>query len=286
MFDATDNTYIIDPENAAEMARLVNLDRTVTRAMGGPLAALPELPRDSAVLDLACGPGGWVLDVAYECPDLDVAGVDISQTMIAYANARARSEGRSNASFGVMDIAQTPLDFSDESFSLINARLLVSSLRQERWQPLVQECFRLLQPGGVLRLTETESAGSTNSPSFEHLTELLGLAFRKADYGFLLPGRLHPPVITHLLGFFLRKAGFTQIACKAHIIDSSAGTQNWSGFYQNTLVLFRVVQPFIVKAGIASSEEIERLYQQMQIEMNSDDFCCVWTFVSFWGVKP
>ncbi len=31
------------------------------------------------VLDLACGPGGWAIDVARAYPNIDVMGVDISQ---------------------------------------------------------------------------------------------------------------------------------------------------------------------------------------------------------------
>lgn len=285
MEDSTTNSYLIDPENAAEMARLINLDHFTTRAMGGPLAGLPELPRGASVLDLACGPGGWVLDVAYERPDLDVAGVDISNTMISYANARARSEGRSNASFGVMDITQT-LDFTESSFALINGRLLVGFLSREGWPQLVQAVFRLVQPGGVFRLTETESAGSTNSPAFEQLAEFLGLAFTKAGYGFGLPERPRSPTITHRLSTFLRNAGFTQISGRAHLIDFSAGTPAWAEFYQNSLVLFRVTQPLLVNTGVVSLQEIERLYQQMQIEMCSDEFCGIWTYVSFWGIKP
>ncbi len=282
--DAT-NAYMIDPENAAEMARLINLDYFTTRAMGGPFMDLPELPEGGAVLDLACGPGGWVLDAAYERPELDIAGVDISQTMISYAHARARSEGRLNASFGVMDVTQA-LDFTERSFSLINGRLLVGFLSREGWPKLIQQVFQLLLPGGVLRLTETESAGSTNSPAFEELAELLNKAFTKAGYGFALPERPRSPVITHKLGTFLRKAGFTQIAGRAHVIDFSAGMPAWSEFYQNSLVLFRVTQPLLVKTGVASLEEVARLYQQMQIEMNQDEFCGIWTYVSFWGVKP
>ena len=55
------NTYILDPESPPEMARLIDLDRVVTKAMGGPLAGIPDLPSEAKVLDVACGPGGWVM---------------------------------------------------------------------------------------------------------------------------------------------------------------------------------------------------------------------------------
>jgi len=101
-----ENTYIFDTESALEMARLINQERMITTAMGGALSGVPELPTQAHVLDLGCGPGGWALDVAFIYPDAKVAGIDISQTMIGYANARAHAQLLTNASFGVMDIRE------------------------------------------------------------------------------------------------------------------------------------------------------------------------------------
>src|SRR5690242_21921720 len=122
------------PDTAVEVARLINLDRLLTTAMGGILPGLLEtdLPNLHTVLDLGCGPGSWVLDVAFAHPECEVAGVDVRQTMVEYAWARARSQRLSNASFGVMDITQ-PLDFSDNTFDLINARFLAGVIHSEAW---------------------------------------------------------------------------------------------------------------------------------------------------------
>jgi SAM-dependent methyltransferase len=115
------NGYVIDAESPTEMARLINLDRFIIKGMGGALAGVP-LEGLNKVLDLACGPGGWTLNVAYALPDAEVAGVDISKTMIDYARARATSQGIANASFERMNIAEG-LDFSDNTFDLMYAHL-------------------------------------------------------------------------------------------------------------------------------------------------------------------
>src|SRR5438094_299726 len=123
------NTQLHYLDSGVEIARLINLDRMTTTAMGGVFAGLPEtdLPQLHNVLDLGCGPGSWVLDVAFAYPGCEVAGVDICQTMIEYAWARAHTQLLSNASFGVMDITQ-PLDFSDNTFDLVSARFLAGVL--------------------------------------------------------------------------------------------------------------------------------------------------------------
>ncbi len=154
------NTYIFDPEDATEMVRLIHQDRVITQGMGGPLTGLPELAETAQVLDLCCGPGGWVLDVAFAHPEMEVAGIDISRIMIDYANARARTQQLPNASFGVMNILE-PLDFSENSFDFVNARFLTGVIHREKWLDVLHECYRITRPGGLIRFTEGDLVGLT-----------------------------------------------------------------------------------------------------------------------------
>src|SRR5690348_17634887 len=116
MSDEQYNSYVIDAESAAEMARLMRQDQAMTAGMGGPLTEI-DLSEVQSVLDLACGPGGWPLELAYTYSDMEIVGVDISERMIAYAQSQAQVQQRSNISFHVMDILK-PLDFPDNSFDL------------------------------------------------------------------------------------------------------------------------------------------------------------------------
>ncbi len=144
------NSYVFDPESPTEMARLINQSRMTTQAMGGPLSGITDPSLLHNILDLGSGPGGWSLDVAFALPDSEVEGVDISRTMVDYARARARTQQLSNASFNIMDITQ-PLQFPDASFDLVNTRFLFSVLKRDAWSPFLNECTRVLRPGGILR---------------------------------------------------------------------------------------------------------------------------------------
>ncbi len=67
-FDAADhddlNKYVIDLENAMEMARLLNQDILITQLMGGLFAERTDKLEDiDAILDIASGPGGWCLEL-------------------------------------------------------------------------------------------------------------------------------------------------------------------------------------------------------------------------------
>lgn len=118
------SSYILDAENAAEMGRLTKQDRLITAGMGGLAASYHDLADTQQLLDIACGPGGWALDVATTFPQINVVGIDINRQMITYAQAQARALNVANADFQVMNALQ-PLTFPDSSFDMVNARFLV-----------------------------------------------------------------------------------------------------------------------------------------------------------------
>ena len=278
----SENTYFIDAENAAEMARLTNQDRLMTKSMGGLFPERLDLTQIHDILDIGCGPGGWVLDVAREYPEKQVVGIDISTLMIEYARYQAYIQGLNNISFRVMN-ALEPLDFRDSSFDMVNIRFISGFMPPVVWSRLMQECLRIMRPGGVVRLTEPEYPLS-NSLVVEKLGALLTKAMQVAGQSFSPDGR-HVG-ITPMLGRFLRDAGCQDIQKVAYVLDSSMGTEEHLSQYQNTMVFLKLVQPFIIKMELITQEEVDQLYQRALTEMMSDDYCSLWYFLSAWGVKP
>ncbi len=276
-------TYFFDAESTSEMVRLIEQDRTMTKAMGGPLAGLPPLPPAAQIVDLACGPGGWVLDVAYASPNIEIAGVDISRIMIDYANARAKSQDLTNASFGIMDITR-PLDFPDHCFDLVNGRTLVGVLPQGAWQPFIAECNRILKPGGILRLAEPVDIGVTNSLATERILAGLIQTIWKLGYSFSVDGRTFG--IAPVLPAFLREAGYQDVRTISFNIEFSAGTPAWIDFYHNYNISFQQSKPMILKTGSMTEEVFDQAYQQMLMDINKPDFRGLATLVSIIGTKP
>ena len=278
------NSYGLYPESSVEIARLINLDRMTTTEVGGIFAGLPEtdLPFLTNVLDLGCGPGSWVLDVAFAHPECEVAGVDARQAMIEYAWARARSQQLTNASFGVMDITR-PLDFSHNTFNLVHARFLAGALHSETWIPLIAECMRILCPGGLLCLIDTDGVVETSSTAFAQITTLLMRAMRMGGYclsfdeGTLGAALVLPPL--------LRRAGFQHVECTTHFVDVSAGAAAWADFFHNAEIVYLQTQPLLLATGLVTQEEIDRLYMQMLIELQGKDFWGRWPLLSIRGTK-
>lgn len=280
--DPSNNAYVFDSESPEEMTRLISLSNVMTRGMGGPLTGIVVSPLRN-VLDLGCGPGGWVLDVAFERPSCNVAGIDISRTMVDYANARARTQRLPNASFGVMNIAQ-PLDFPDNSFDLVNARFLVGTLLSKSWPSILQECLRVIRPGGIIRFTETDIGGLTSSYAHEQLNWLLFQAMHKLGYGFSPDGRTLG--ITPALPRLFQQAGFRQIESFAYAIDFSKGTAAWADFYRNAEIAFHQAKRLLASVNVATIEELDQLYQQLLLDMRESTFDGIWFSTSFCGIKP
>ena len=277
-----ENTYIIDPEKEAEMARLMRQDQLLTRGMGGVFPEKPDLSNVQRILDVACGPGGWVLETAHNYSDVEVVGIDISERMITYANAQARAQQRENASFLVMD-ALKPLDFPEGYFDLVNARLVAAFMKKEQWPQFLAGCLRVLRPGGILRVTEFEW-GASNKPNFEEACHKVHLAMSRLGYTFSATG-LHYGVIP-VIPSLMRQASLEGVSKLAHVVEYSAGTEEHESFYFDYTVGLPLIEPLLLKAQVTTSEEWHDLYLKALAEMGDEDFCAIWTLLTVWGTKP
>jgi ubiquinone/menaquinone biosynthesis C-methylase UbiE len=277
-----ENTYVLDAESSAEMARLLRQERLLTAGMGGVFPERIDLNGVERVLDLACGPGGWALEVAYTYGDTKVVGVDISERMIAYANAQAQVERRVNATFQVMDILK-PFTFPKNAFDLVNARLISTFMPRDKWPALFTECLRVLRPGGLLRLTEV-NLGMSNKPHFEKSFQIGLQVLHRVGMSFSPSGLYHTTV--EMLPSFFRQAGLSMQGKMAHFIEFSAGTEAHESFYHDCFAMFQLVEPLVVKMQFATLEEYRDIYRKGLAEMYEEDFCAAWMLLTVWGKKP
>jgi ubiquinone/menaquinone biosynthesis C-methylase UbiE len=277
-----ESSFIIEESNT-QIAWLFNIDALLTRMMGGVLA---ERNNDFSgmhdILDLACGSGRWAMDVALKDPEIAVTAVDINESLLRYVKTHARVRTLNNLEFHVANILQ-PLEFPDASFDLVNARCLFSSLSPQDWPPLIQECKRILRPGGVLRLTEMERY-NTNSPALEKFWDIYTKALFVSGRSFSPTGRFIG--ITPRLSTLLHKAGFQQIANRAHTPDVSSWTPDAEIWRQHSDTTWSLLVPFFVKSGVTTEEEMQQLRTRASIEMLSDDYCGLYFYFTVWGSKP
>ncbi len=277
------NVYFNDPESGAEMARLIDQDRLITQGMGGPL---PERANDFAgidrILDIGCGPGGWLLDIAFEHPEMEVVGIDISRAMTNYAQARAEVQGLHNARFHAMDMLE-PLQFPEHFFDLVSSRF-IGFIPIKAWPTYLHECLRITKPGGIIRLVESEWWNFSTSLALEQQLGMSIHALKKGGQSFSPSGNLVG--MTTMLRSLLREAGCVNIHHKAYAIDYSFGEEVHQAFCKDFALSSRFIQPFLVSRGVATQEEIDRMQQQLEWDMRQEDFRAVMFILSAWGHKP
>jgi SAM-dependent methyltransferase len=285
MEEKNKNSYFIDPESGTELVRLIEQDSFLFELMKGPFPAGIDLDEVQDILDVACGPGSWALRVATTCQDKEIIGIDISKKMLDYARICAQLQHIDNLQFLEMDVLQ-PLDFADETFDLVNARLINAFLKPDQWSGLITEFRRITHPGGYLCLTESVAA-DTNSPAFEELYGLIFLAlhqdgrpyFRNSSGRIVDAGEQLPSLLT--------QGGWQLCETRQYQLDWSWGAKAHPNVFNDGIALSYLLRPLVVtKMKLIDGQKYDLLCNQLTEELSRPGFEAIWTFQSAYGQKP
>src|SRR5258708_38826532 len=113
---------------------------------------------------------------------------------------------------------------------------------------------------------------------------MIALDFKRSGLGFSPDG--HNFALTPMLKRLLQQAGCVKIKQTPFLVDYSAGTDAHDSFYQNFKVACSLIKPFLIRTGVTTEEDFDRIYLQMLTDMQSEDFLALWLIVSVWGSKP
>ncbi len=277
------STYFIeDRANQDELNRLRTQDQMLTASMGGVLPEQPDPTVFQRVLDVGCGTGNWLIELAQTMPTCEVLiGVDASLKFIEYARAQAEAAQVSDrVEFHVAD-ALLVLEFPDKFFDLVNHRAASSWLRKWDWRKLLQEYQRVCRPKGVVRVTEGEWAVVSTSPALSRLWELLLQAFHQSGHLFTPTG----DGVTGKLAHLLDQHGLQQVQTRAYTLEYRAGTLEGQHYVHDIELLFRTVLPFLRK-WTSVPDDYEQIYQQMLSETQQPDFVVTQGLLTAWGSVP
>ena len=130
--------------------RAVGLSESVSLGCGNP-TTLAQLQPGQVVLDLGSGAGLDVLLSARRvAPDGHAYGVDMTDEMLALANANREKSGVANATFLKGTIEQVPLP--DASVDVVISNCVIN-LAEDKGA-VINEAFRLLRPGGLFAVAD------------------------------------------------------------------------------------------------------------------------------------
>jgi SAM-dependent methyltransferase len=275
--------YFADQEDMRELVRLLQQGHMLTETAGGVLPEQDDLRRFHDILDLACGPGEWVMALSKASPLLHIVGVDLSQRMIAYAQSLIPAARNQDVQFQVADLSQGQLAFPDESFDLINARLLLGFMKQERWPALLSECFRLLRPGGIIRTTEYLNITS-NDPIIQRSDWVALEAWRRA--GRAWTSGPQTTGFEERMPALLGAAGFVEISSRGFGVNFGTGSPYHEFLLENFAEAHRLSSRFLTQQNLGSEREIEELAHDLLALKNKPSLTASWNFLCLTGKNP
>jgi arsenite methyltransferase len=180
---------------SADDLAAVGLSESMSQGCGNP-TMLAQLKPGQVVLDLGSGAGLDVLLSARRvAPGGHAYGVDMTDEMLALANANRERSGVSNATFLKGTIESVPLP--DESVDVVISNCVIN-LAEDKGA-VINEAFRVLRPGGlfaVADMVELEPLDATiknqldswascisgTIPIEQYRAALLGAGFQDPDF--------------------------------------------------------------------------------------------------------
>lgn len=274
-----------------ELHRLNIQHRVLTKAFGGILYAPVTLKDGDAVLDSGTGTGMsllfdclgvsipewplgcWTID-CYEASKAAIQcyGIDITTNIFPVVDESIAP----NLHFSQGNIVAPQGKWAENSYKLINQRLLIAALSAEDWKTVVGNIYNLLAPGGWVQLVEANHCYSGEAT--EKHRAVLKRAFEKR--GVLLDPIYNIPAL-------LGEAGFVAINTK----DYEISLGKWAGkdgeeARDSCIGVYRGMKhPVVDLMGLLPAREFDLLIDQMEEEWDSIEGSKV-RYNIFYAQKP
>ncbi len=135
-------------------------------------------PASLRVLDIATGTGRTLLQIRSALPEVELIGMDLSTSYLRQASRLINSRNNELAQLVRGNAEKMP--FADESMQAITCIFLFHELPPKARQNVIEECWRVLEPGGSFILAD--SIQLADSPSFSTLLENFYKFFHEPYY--------------------------------------------------------------------------------------------------------
>lgn len=243
-------------------------------AAGQILPAGFDLSDVQRMLDVACGSGKWVLDVAQKYPNSYVIGIDNNKLAIDFANILTNTYRIENAAFLMGDMHNME-KMRDEGFDVVHAPFLAPAVQTQFWPAVLQELLRVCRPGGKIIWTEA-TFPTTNSRACSHWCELMTRAITQSGY---------TPNVTGYMERLLSDVHCSNLQRIETCIDISAGTALNTRIYQDIAELLYLIMPFLSDKKVAREQQKDDICREAVIDLYDEIFRGQWTLVTVTGEK-
>ncbi|CAG8484479.1 8487_t:CDS:2 [Diversispora eburnea] len=215
----------------------------------------------ATVLDVGCGPGSWVIDMACAFPSTIFVGLDISPIFPSEKNLPNASFFQSNLLDG--------LPFPEGTFDFIHQRFLSTALEESQWKDeVIYEIIRKTKPGGWIEFMEIESCKSDDffSPNYHKLLTSLFEFLAKRNINLEIC-----PIIENVL------RNNKQLKNVKHE-RRSVPIGQWGGrlgeiMTINMISIYLAAKPSLSQFMGITHEEFDKMLQLCRSELDSNKYC-------------
>jgi ubiquinone/menaquinone biosynthesis C-methylase UbiE len=170
------------------------------------LAAHLETPRDLRILDVACGTGRTLKGLRSTFPEASLFGVDLSPTYLRKANQLLCAQPGELPQ--LLQGNAEALPYRDAFFHAVTCVFLFHELPSPVRQNVLNEMFRVLQPGGVVAICD--SIQVEDDPDLKPALENFQTLFHEPYYRDYIQDDLPAK---------LQKAGFTSVSTYSYFMS-------------------------------------------------------------------
>ena len=181
--------------------------RRILKPLKQGLQAFSDIPTSQIrVLDVACGTGRTLRMIRAALPKANLFGTDLSPAYLRKAN-----ELLSEIPGELPQLLQgngENLPYTDNYFHGITSVFLFHELPPNARQQVIEECYRMLQPGGTLVICDSMQV--SDSPDFQTMMDNFSMMFHEPYYKHYTIDNIEER---------LAKAGFVDIRTKNHFVS-------------------------------------------------------------------
>jgi len=229
---------------------------------------LAPIAKPAHILDVGCGSGRWISEMALEFNQADLVGVDLTpldQEATAFPP---------NCHFQTGNVLEG-LPFEDNSFDFVHQRFLIFAIPHPGWPHLVKELARVTRRGGWVELIEVNLPYQHMGPDTEHVIDLIMQAARQRGLD---------PAISERLGSLLSAAGLKRVGTSTQLIPVGP----WSGQIgamaaEDIRASVQAMKPFVMLQMQTDPGEFDRL--AMRVEQEVEQYHTTFTFHIAYGQR-
>tara|TARA_Y100000746_G_scaffold150953_1_gene129354 strand:- start:709 stop:1794 length:1086 start_codon:yes stop_codon:yes gene_type:complete len=180
-------------------------------------------PGSLRILDVATGTGRTLHQIRAALPHATLVGVDLSEAYLRQANRWLNQSNKPLVQLVQGNAERMPFD--DAGFQAITCVFLFHELPADARQAVLQDCYRLLEPGGVLVLAD--SVQLKDSPQFDVAMDNFRRVFHEPYYRNFISDDIDQR---------LKDAGFSDVQAESHFMTRVwTATKNSSPQHSDSL---------------------------------------------------